>query len=77
MGSSERPYLSYLLRLWREGNGKAPTWRASIEDAHTGGRQGFATLGLLFAFLEGETVGTDAATADDTSEEGAARPRDG
>jgi hypothetical protein len=74
--SSERPYLSYLLRLWKDGTGEAWTWRASIEDAHSGGRQGFATLGLLFAFLESETAGTDAAAAGDTSEEGAARPRD-
>jgi hypothetical protein len=29
-----------------------------LEDAHTGGRQGFASLRLLFAFLEDETERT-------------------
>lgn len=28
-------YLSYLLRLWREGNGGEVIWRASLEDAQT------------------------------------------
>jgi hypothetical protein len=56
--SKERPYLSYLLRLWRTGTGETWTWRASLEDARTGERQGFASLNLLFAFLENETEGT-------------------
>ena len=45
-----RDYLSYLLRLWREGGGKAE-WRASLEDPYTGERTGFASVEALFAFL--------------------------
>jgi hypothetical protein len=43
-------YLSYLLRLWREGGEKAE-WRASLEDPHTGEQTGFASVEALFAFL--------------------------
>lgn len=57
MSKTERPYLSYLLRLWRAGTGETWTWQASAENAHTGERRGFASLGLLFAFLEDETEG--------------------
>jgi hypothetical protein len=46
-------YLSYLLRLWHEGD-SAP-WRASLEDAHTGERRNFARLQDLFRTLEEET----------------------
>jgi hypothetical protein len=47
-------YLAYMLRLWRIGeDGK--TWRASLENAHTGARQGFANLNALLAFLEEKT----------------------
>ena len=46
-------YLSYLLRLWREGD-VAP-WRASLEDPHTGERRNFARLQDLFRTLEAET----------------------
>jgi hypothetical protein len=55
----ERRYLSYLLRLWREGGGSlqggAPVWRAFLERPQHGDRLGFATLSDLFAFLEKET----------------------
>ncbi len=55
MSKEERPYLSYLLRLWRARTGETWTWQASVENAHTSERQGFASLRLLFAFLEDET----------------------
>ena len=48
-------YLAYLLRLWQVGSGQEATWRASLEDAHTGERQGFADLDDLFHFLRQET----------------------
>lgn len=55
-GTREQPdYLSYLLRLWREGEGRA-TWRASLESSHTGERKGFASLDDLFGFLQ-EQIG--------------------
>jgi hypothetical protein len=47
------PYLAYLLRLRRDSE-SAP-WRATVENPHTGERQGFATLRQLVAFLEEQT----------------------
>ncbi len=40
-------YYSYLLRLWQTPQG----WRASLDDAHTGKRLGFASLEQLFAYV--------------------------
>ena len=57
-------YLAYLLRLWRVGNNS--TWRASLENPHSGERQAFADLDLLVAFLKektGETLSGDAQSA--------------
>ena len=42
-------YHAGLLRLWREGRGGA--WRASLQDAESGERIGFADLERLFAYL--------------------------
>jgi hypothetical protein len=54
--TTSRPhYLAYLLRLWRVGKEGEAAWRASLENAHTGERQGFADLATLLAFLEAET----------------------
>ena len=44
-------YLSYLLRIWQVKDGGDLTWRASLEDSHTGDRKGFASLEALVAFL--------------------------
>ncbi len=41
-------YHAYLLRLWRTSEAH---WRASLEDAHSGERLTFATLGQLSDFL--------------------------
>jgi len=46
-------YFSYLLRLWREGD--AASWRASLEDPHTGERRNFARLQDLFRVIEEAT----------------------
>jgi len=53
MTITPRVYRAYLLRLWRTAEGQ---WRASVEDAHTGERLAFATLGQLAAFLARETA---------------------
>ncbi len=51
-GSSKgADYKSYLLRLWRNDSIVSSGWRASVEDARTGERFGFASLEELFAFL--------------------------
>ncbi|MBN1889862.1 MAG: hypothetical protein JW850_17840 [Thermoflexales bacterium] len=56
-------YLSYLLRLWRSGEGEKAAWRASLESPLTRERLGFASLKALFAFLETQAeageLGTD------------------
>jgi hypothetical protein len=51
----QRPYLAYLLRLWQIQDKGKIGWRASLENAHTGERQGFAGLAELFAFLQSES----------------------
>ena len=42
---------SYLLCLWSLKVGGTFYWQASLEDAHTGERIGFANLEYLFAYL--------------------------
>jgi hypothetical protein len=46
-------YQAYLLRLWQE-RPQTP-WRASLQDAATGKRRGFADLQSLFDFLAART----------------------
>ena len=43
--------MAYLLRLWQVKDEGKTRWRASLENAHTGERKGFAGLDALFAFL--------------------------
>lgn len=47
--------LSYLLRLWRTGEGAEPAWRASLRRVGTEEVVGFAGLEELLAFLRAET----------------------
>lgn len=46
---SESQYRSYLLRLWRDGEGK--TWRVMLEHVSSHERHGFADVDELCAFL--------------------------
>jgi hypothetical protein len=46
---AQADYHAGLLRLWREGARGA--WRASLQDAESGVRLGFADLERLFAYL--------------------------
>jgi hypothetical protein len=46
---------SFLLRVWRAGDGEQPQWRASLEDIRTGERRGFASLEELCAFIQNLT----------------------
>ena len=65
IGSQERgDYLSYLLRLWRESDGEAPVWRASLKCSHTGDNVGFASLEELFEFLRWQTCTAQDASGD-------------
>ena len=54
MDGAQRPYLSYLLRLWLVDT-DGLVWRASLENPTTAERHGFATLEKLIAFLLAET----------------------
>jgi len=55
MRERKRLYLAYLLRLWQVRNKGQTGWRASVENAHTGERLGFAHLDELIAFLRERT----------------------
>ncbi len=44
-------YSSYLLRLWQTASGGELVLRASLENAHSGERVGFANLDDLFEYL--------------------------
>lgn len=57
MNDSDLGYLAYLVRIWQVRSRGQLVWRASVENAHTGERQAFASLGRLFAFLEEMTGG--------------------
>ena len=67
MTSDQRGHYSYLLRLWRAGNGDTPEWRITIEDVRTRERHSFASAAQLAAFLDGQihrdTKGRSAALA--------------
>jgi hypothetical protein len=52
MTGGGRDYMAYLLRLWRTGLGENAAWHASLQDARTGERMGFACLDDLVAYLK-------------------------
>ena len=56
--ANDRPYLAYLLRLWRATAGDGPdgNWRATIENTHTHQQLHFATLEQLFIYLMDQTA---------------------
>jgi hypothetical protein len=62
---TERNQRSYLLRLWRDGPDGA--WRASLRDAESGERLGFADLDHLFAYLRRLTDDTPDGRATSTT----------
>lgn len=52
MAEPGRPYLAYLVRLWRVSTERGTIWRASVESPHTAERRAFADMHQLLAFLE-------------------------
>jgi hypothetical protein len=48
--------MAFLLRLWCVKDEDGIVWRASLEDAHTGERRGFADVQLLYVFLEKQII---------------------
>lgn len=56
MVEKQREYLAYMLRIWSvRDNGKI-LWRASVENAQTGERRGFASLSDLFEYLQSQAA---------------------
>lgn len=51
------PTLSYLLRLWRAGDERAPALRILLVSPHTGKRRSFTSLEEMVRFLEEEMEG--------------------
>ena len=50
--ATERKYRAFLVRLWTVTQNGGFVWRASAQDAHTGGCRAFADLAGLYAFLQ-------------------------
>jgi hypothetical protein len=76
MSEGRRRRLSYLLRLWQAEQGGAWVWRASLENAQTGERRGFASLATLFGFLKKETAAPNDRTQPSPMEgDGSEKPR--
>ena len=53
--------VSYLLRLWQAAAATRFVWQASLENAQTGERRGFADLDALLNFLR-QTTDTETRT---------------
>ena len=53
-GRTQPKYLSYLVRLWRVGDGEQPSWRALLKSSQTGDEIGFGNLEALFDYLRRE-----------------------
>lgn len=54
-GTTGRPYLAYLLRLWQVETEQGAVWRASLQSADGAERQAFGDLARLSAFLAART----------------------
>ncbi len=59
--------MAFMVRLWRVDDERHPTWRASVQDPHTGERRGFTDLKELFTFLEEQTNNADQPSAGKTT----------
>lgn len=68
--SRKGSYRAYLLRLWQVCDGGRLDWRASLEDAHSGERRGFARLADLVRFLESQAFHVGGDQHDRAREEG-------
>lgn len=79
MRTSDPPlrYCAYLLRCWVEHSGNPEhhvVWRFSVEDPHTGERQGFASFDQLLAFLRSELRDAPLNAAGDDNEQAPGAP---
>ncbi|MEZ4861157.1 MAG: hypothetical protein R3C14_07620 [Caldilineaceae bacterium] len=62
MSTENRRYHAYLLRLWQVKAQGHLVWCASLEDAHSSKRLGFAGTEALFRYLRQETEELSAVT---------------
>jgi hypothetical protein len=60
-------YTLYVLRLWQAHSGERVVWRASLEDAQSGERRGFAGLDQMRAFLEDQLGAGSVVAAESTA----------
>jgi hypothetical protein len=67
---AKQRYHSFLLRLWLVNEQEGSTWRASLENPHTGERLGFASLERLFAFLQDQAADIATGEAGSSASEG-------
>ena len=56
MVEKQREYLAYMLRIWSVTDTGKIFWRASVENAQTGERRGFANLDDLFEYLRSQAA---------------------
>ena len=52
MKPAQSDYHSYLLRMWRVKDEAGGSWRASLEEVHSGELLGFPDLAALLGYLE-------------------------
>jgi hypothetical protein len=52
MEPSTKDYQSYLLRMWRVKDEAGGSWRATLEEVHSGELLGFPGLAALLGYLE-------------------------
>lgn len=64
MVTERKGYRAYLLRLWQVGQKSGTTWRARLEDVHTGEARGFTSLEELYDFLRKQVDGFNQGAVD-------------
>ncbi len=56
MTEKSRQYLAYMLRVWSIKDDQKVLWRASLQNAQTSERRGFASLEDLFEYLRSQAA---------------------
>jgi len=64
ISKKEKNYQAYLLRLWRDND--AASWRAMLENPHSGQRFVFANTAALYQFLDRQTGQNRSAGSEET-----------
>lgn len=66
--ATQKPYRSYMLRLWAVKQPQGESWHASLEDPHSGERMGFACLEELFAYLIDQVTANNSCAKEETEQ---------